>query len=85
MFRATDTGHAPWTVVKSNDKRRARLEAMRSLLARIDYAAKDPGAVGTPDPLVVGPAATLLEPGEEDTSLSPTPLARHTEGPGAHP
>ncbi|MFG3540110.1 polyphosphate kinase 2 [Streptomyces clavifer] len=85
MFRATDTGHAPWTVVKSNDKRRARLETMRSLLARIDYTPKDADAVGAPDPLVVGPAATLLEPGEEDTVLSPTPLAGHTEGPGAHP
>lgn len=85
MFRATDTEHAPWTVVKSNDKRRARLEAMRSLLARVDYAAKDPGAVGGPDPLIVGPAATLLEPGEEDTALSPTRLASHPEGPGEHP
>ncbi|MER6116390.1 polyphosphate kinase 2 [Streptomyces sp. NPDC001743] len=85
MFRATDTEHAPWTVVKSNDKRRARLEAMRSLLARIDYTAKSDEAVGKPDPLVVGPAATLLEPGEEDTVLSPTPLAPHAEGPGEHP
>ncbi|MYR66366.1 polyphosphate kinase 2 [Streptomyces sp. SID8360] len=85
MFRATDTEHAPWTVVKSNDKRRARLEAMRSLLARVDYAAKDAGAVGRPDPLVVGPAATLLEPGEEDSELSPTRLASYTEGPGVHP
>ncbi|MFF1465513.1 polyphosphate kinase 2 [Streptomyces sp. NPDC058330] len=85
MFRATDTEHAPWTVVKSNDKRRARLEAMRSLLARVDYAAKDPGAVCRPDPLIVGPAATLLEPGEEDSELSPTRLASYTEGPGVHP
>ncbi|MFI1509341.1 polyphosphate kinase 2 [Streptomyces sp. NPDC020597] len=85
MFRATDTDHAPWTVVKSNDKRRGRLEAMRSLLHRVDYAAKDADAVGRPDPLVVGAAATLLEPGEEDTVLSPTPLTSHTEGPGRHP
>ncbi|MCX5281453.1 polyphosphate kinase 2 [Streptomyces sp. NBC_01281] len=85
MFRATDTEHAPWTVVKSNDKRRARLESMRSLLARIDYTNKDTEAVGTPDPLVIGPAYTLLEPGEEDTTLSPTPLAGHTDGPGHHP
>ncbi|MER7726943.1 polyphosphate kinase 2 [Streptomyces sp. NPDC096323] len=85
MFRATDTEHAPWTVVKSNDKRRARLEAMRSLLARIDYTAKSEEAVGKPDSLVVGPAATLLEPGEEDTALSPTPLAPHADGPGEHP
>ncbi|MFI8002673.1 polyphosphate kinase 2 [Streptomyces sp. NPDC086010] len=85
MFRATDTVHAPWTVVKSNDKRRARLEAMRSLLARVDYAAKDADVVGKPDPLVVGAAATLLEPGEEDTALSPTRFAPHTDGPGQHP
>ncbi|MFJ6728427.1 polyphosphate kinase 2 [Streptomyces sp. NPDC091281] len=85
MFRATDTEHAPWTVVKSNDKRRARLEAMRSLLHRVDYAAKDPEVVGTPDPLIVGAAATLLEPGEEDTALSPTPLTARTDGPGEHP
>ncbi|MFD7676754.1 polyphosphate kinase 2 [Streptomyces sp. NPDC060187] len=85
MFRATDTEHAPWTVVKSNDKRRARLESMRSLLARIDYTNKDTEAVGTPDPLVIGPADTLLEPGEEDRTLSPTPLARHADGPGHHP
>ncbi|MFC8781985.1 polyphosphate kinase 2 [Streptomyces nigra] len=85
MFRATDTEHAPWTVVKSNDKRRARLETMRSLLARIDYASKDVDAVGTPDPLIVGAADTLLEAGEEATDLSPTPLFPGAEGPGKHP
>ncbi|MFF7335312.1 polyphosphate kinase 2 [Streptomyces sp. NPDC090306] len=85
MFRATDTHHAPWTVVKSNDKRRARLEAMRSLLSRVDYTAKDPDVVGEPDPLIVGAAATLLEPGEEDTALSPTPIRPQVTGPGQHP
>ncbi|MGW7468557.1 polyphosphate kinase 2 [Streptomyces xantholiticus] len=85
MFRATDTEHAPWTVVKSNDKRRGRLEAMRSLLWRLDYDSKDTGAIGRPDPLIVGAADTLLEPGEENASLSPTPLAGHAEGPGEHP
>ncbi|MEU3857067.1 polyphosphate kinase 2 [Streptomyces sp. NPDC028722] len=85
MFRATDTAHAPWTVVKNNDKRRGRLEAMRSLLDRFDYLAKDTKAVGTPDPLIVGAADTLLEPGEEPTALSPTPLAGPGNGPGNHP
>ncbi|MEU9981635.1 polyphosphate kinase 2 [Streptomyces sp. NPDC050856] len=85
MFRATDTEHAPWTVVKSNDKRRGRLEAMRSLLWRYDYTSKDPEAVGTPDPLIVGAADTLLEPGEEPSTLSPTPLAHPPGGPGEHP
>ncbi|MER5965981.1 polyphosphate kinase 2 [Streptomyces sp. NPDC002057] len=85
MFRTTDTAYAPWTVVKSNDKRRGRLEAMRSLLWRIDYTSKDREAVGEPDPLVVGAADTLLEAGEETSTLSPTPLAAHHDGPGEHP
>ncbi|MFD9520697.1 polyphosphate kinase 2 [Streptomyces sp. NPDC059979] len=85
MFRATDTDHAPWTVVKSNDKRRGRLEAMRSLLSRIDYDRKDDAAVGRPDTLIVGAADTLLEPGEEPSDLSPTPLAGPPDGPGLHP
>ncbi|MFJ1565699.1 polyphosphate kinase 2 [Streptomyces erythrochromogenes] len=85
MFRATDTDHAPWTVVKSNDKRRGRLEAIRSLLWRTDYDRKDEAAVGRPDPLIVGAADTLLEAGEEPSDLSPTPLAGPSVGPGLHP
>ncbi|GGV38338.1 polyphosphate kinase 2 [Streptomyces griseoflavus] len=85
MFRATDTPHAPWTVVKNNDKRRGRLEAMRSLLDRCDYPSKDHGALGKPDPLIVGAADTLLEAGEEPAVLSPTPLAGPGHGPGSHP
>lgn len=85
MFRATDTHEAPWTVVKSNDKRRARLEAMRSLLWRLDYTSKDAEAIGRPDPLIVGAADTLLEPGEESSDLSPTPLSGRAQGPGQHP
>lgn len=85
MFRATDTEHAPWTVVKNNDKKRGRLEAMRSLLGRFGYDSKDEKAVGAPDPLIVGPADTLLEPGEEPADLSPTPLATRAHGPGDHP
>jgi polyphosphate kinase len=42
MFRATDTDHAPWVVVKSNDKKRARVNAMRHLLAKFDYDGKEP-------------------------------------------
>ncbi|MFE9636149.1 polyphosphate kinase 2 [Streptomyces sp. NPDC006463] len=85
MFRATDTAHAPWTVVKSNDKRRARLEAMRSLLWRIDYTSKDDAAAHRPDPLIVGAADTLLEAGEDPADLSPTPLSGLPTGPGHHP
>ena len=61
MFLHTDTADAPWTVIKSNDKKRARLAAMRHVLAQFDYTNKDAGAVGTPDPLLVGSAADVLE------------------------
>ena len=50
MFLYTDTADAPWTVVKSNDKKRARVEAMRHVLARFDYDDKDPEVVGTARP-----------------------------------
>ena len=65
MFRATDTEHAPWTVVKSNDKKRARVEAMRSVLARFPYTDRDDEIVEQPDPKIIGAAANLLEAGEE--------------------
>ena len=56
MFCATDTDIAPWIVVKSNDKKRARINAMRHLLAKFDYDDKDHEVVGEPDPLIVGRA-----------------------------
>jgi polyphosphate kinase len=64
MFFYTDTADAPWTVVKSNDKKRARIEAMRHVLNRFDYPGKDVDAVGTPDPHIVMPAAQAIEPSE---------------------
>jgi polyphosphate kinase 2 len=68
MFAHTDLPEAPWTVVKSNDKRRARVEAMRYVLSLIDYRDKRPDIVGQPDPLIAGPARALVE-------LSAGPLA----------
>jgi polyphosphate kinase len=65
MFFYTDTADAPWTVVKSNDKKRARLEAMRHVLNRFPYEGKDPDVVRPPDPLIVGSAADVFEHGEE--------------------
>jgi polyphosphate kinase len=61
MFLHTDTVEAPWTVIKSNDKKRARLEAMRYVLSRFAYDRKDPAAIGVVDPLLVGSAAEVLE------------------------
>jgi polyphosphate kinase 2 len=66
MFEATDTEHAPWTTVKSNDKKRARLEAMRHVLSLFDYENKDVAIVGQPDRKIVGPASDVYERGERD-------------------
>ena len=61
MFFYTDTADAPWTVVKSNDKKRARLEAIRHVLERFDYDGKDTEVVGKPDRKIIGPSALLSE------------------------
>ena len=61
MFFYTDTADAPWTVIKSNDKKRARLEAMRYVLSRFDYPDRDGDLVGEPDPQIVGSAASILD------------------------
>lgn len=53
MIRRTDTEWAPWSTVKSNDKKRARINAMRAFLSRFDYQGKDQSVVGQPDPLIV--------------------------------
>ena len=58
MFDATDTDVAPWIVVRSNDKKRARINAMRYLLANTDYDDKDDEVVSEPDPQIVGRALT---------------------------
>jgi len=64
MFFFTDLADAPWTVVKSNDKKRARIEAMRYVLRCVDYDGRDNNVVGMPDPLIVGPPPLLNEAGE---------------------
>jgi polyphosphate kinase 2 len=71
MFFFTDLADAPWTVVKSNDKKRARLEAMRFVLSRVHYEDRDETIVGHPDPLIVGPAPSLFETGERARQREP--------------
>ena len=50
MFELTDTPWAPWTVVKSNDKKRARIGAMRYVLGLFDYPNRDAAVAGSPTP-----------------------------------
>ena len=53
MFAGTDTDHAPWIWVRSNDKKRARLNAMRYFLSQFSYEGKDVDVIGEVDPLIV--------------------------------
>jgi polyphosphate kinase 2 len=64
MFFHTDTADAPWTVIKSDCKKRARLNAMRYVLHKLPYKNKDPDAIGQVDPLLVGRAHVVYERGE---------------------
>lgn len=57
MFLATDTAEAPWTIVKSDDKKRARVGAIRFVLNALPYAGKNPANAPPPDPLIVGSVA----------------------------
>lgn len=65
MFAKTDTPWAPWLVVKSNDKKRARLEAMKWVLNIFDYDGKNPDVIGKPDPLIIGSPTLIHDQGEK--------------------
>ena len=71
MFFYTDTADAPWTVVKSDCKKRARLNAMRFVLNALDYPNKNRKVVEQPDPLIVGSAENIYEKGEHYLESSP--------------
>lgn len=65
MFFYTDTADAPWTVIKSNCKKRARLNAMRYVLHKLPYTGKDLQQLDNLDPLIVGRANVVYEHGEK--------------------
>ena len=73
MFFYTDTADAPWTIIKSNDKKRARLNCMKHFLSTIDYPDKNHAVVTAPDPLIVGHAGQVVHGSEHilGTSLHP--------------
>ncbi len=60
MFFYSDTADAPWTIVKSDDKKRARLNCMRHFLSSLPYPEKDEKVVRGPDPLIVGSSADVI-------------------------
>ena len=69
MFFETDTADSPWTVIKSNCKKRARLNGLRYVLHKLPYDNKDLAQVGKLDPLIVGRAHVVYERGERPQAL----------------
>jgi polyphosphate kinase len=64
MFERTHNKVSPWTVVRANDKRRARLAAIRHLLLSIPYAGRDEAAIGTQDDKIIGSPGKMLDLGK---------------------
>ncbi|MGE9291189.1 MAG: polyphosphate kinase 2 [Puniceicoccales bacterium] len=69
MFRYTATPMAPWTVIKSDDKKRARINCFHDLLYRIDYTQKNEEVVHRPDPMIVSNAADFFQNPEDPDEL----------------
>ena len=69
MFFETDTADSPWTVIKSDCKKRARLNAMRYILHKLPYTNRDIAQVGKLDQLIVGRAHVVYERGEKPGAL----------------
>jgi polyphosphate kinase 2 len=70
MFLHCDTSDAPWTVIKSDCKKRARLNAMRYVLHRMPYGKRDLGTVGAVDPLIVGRPSLVPSRGDDQLAAS---------------
>ena len=82
MFFYTDTAYAPWTVVKSNDKKRARINALRHVLHSLDYADKNTQRMGEVDPADRRPGGHGLRGGRAHPAPVPAAL---TGGPAGCP
>jgi polyphosphate kinase len=70
MFVHCDTSDAPWTVIKSDCKKRARLNTMRYLLGRLPYTRKDLATIGAVDPLVVGRPSLVPSVGDDQIAAA---------------
>ena len=80
MFFNTDTAEAPWIVIKSDCKKRARLNAMRYVLNKLAYENKDSSQIGNIDPLIVGRAGALYEMDERtDLAVSSAKVLREVQ------
>ena len=78
MFFYTDTADAPWTIIKSDDKKRARLGCMRHFLSQLPYPTRDKARIGTPDPLIVGSSGDVIASDDRLFDKTAHPDRRHT-------
>ncbi len=79
MFFYTDTADAPWTIVKSDDKKRARINCMQHFLSSLPYPNKDENIVTGPDPLIVGSSNDVIGRSDHILSASLRPSAKNNK------
>ena len=80
MFFYTNTADAPWTVIRSDDKKRARINCMRHFLSQLDYPDKNPEVACAPDPEIVGGADTVVHAADHILASSLHPGNRRATG-----
>ena len=78
MFFYTHTADAPWTVIRSNDKKRARLNCMKHFLSGLDYPDRDNSVASLPDPLIVHHAGNVVHGSDHILATSLHPKTRRT-------
>lgn len=79
MFFYTDTADAPWTIIKSNDKKRARLNCMKHFLTSLPYSGANDKVVRRPDPLIVGASAHVINQNQHILGKSLHPKLRRNQ------
>lgn len=79
MFFYTDIADARWTIVKSDDKKRARLNCMQHFLDTLPYQGKDHHVVRKPDPLIVGSSSHVIDQSNHILGKSLHPENRQTD------
>lgn len=60
-LQRSHSGIAPWSVIRSDDKRRARIAAIQTILRAVDFEGRDDAVIGTPDPVIVGGPEMLID------------------------
>ena len=80
MFFYTDTANPPWSIIKSHDKKRARLNCIKHFLYTLPYAKKNRRVIGKPDPLIVGSSTHVVNKSQHILGKSLHPDSRRGSG-----